>query len=624
MNIFASMSVKSKLRLILVVFVVGLSFIGVYGFRQLNVIGDKFKDAQTIGEVKALVVETIAENIQCLASLRNVYIDNDKKSFDNLKKSFEQLNKDIEKLQNPKYAKVTDGFTKFEIIKYHNKFNDSLKHTIEKIESGQSVDLEDMRSATKDVFRPYREALKNWVKSNNEKSEILNKEYENNFNTTLTVLGIVFLVILILSIAMSTIVANLIINSLNNVKNGLSIFFDFLNRKVSRANQIDIKSSDEFGSMAQEININIIGIEKNIIKDDKFIENVNKFAQEISNGNLVATIDGDSDTQSLQALKNTLSKVQYDLEHSIATNLGTLLEVLNKFKNQDFTAKLPNAYGKIAISINELGDVISHLLQQALQTGVSIDKSAQILLENVDVLSNSSNQAAASLEQTAAALEEITSAISSTTSSISMAANYANDLTFSANSGMSLASNTTLAMDQISEQVNAINEAISIIDQIAFQTNILSLNAAVEAATAGEAGKGFAVVAAEVRNLATRSAEAAKDIKNLVEMANSKAKEGKDIANSMIQGYKDLSENISKTTEILQNIAVASKEQQYGIAQINNAVTDLDRQTQENANIALQAKEIAIQTSTVAKEIVDDAMNKKFIGKNEVNIQKRF
>jgi methyl-accepting chemotaxis protein len=97
-----------------------------------------------------------------------------------------------------------------------------------------------------------------------------------------------------------------------------------------------------------------------------------------------------------------------------------------------------------------------------------------------------------------------------------------------------LANKTTQAMEEINVQVNSINDAISIIDQIAFQTNILSLNAAVEAATAGEAGKGFAVVAAEVRNLANRSAEAAKEIKTIVENATIKANNGKNIANTMI------------------------------------------------------------------------------------------
>ena len=104
-----------------------------------------------------------------------------------------------------------------------------------------------------------------------------------------------------------------------------------------------------------------------------------------------------------------------------------------------------------------------------------------------------------------------------------------------------------MAMDEINKEVSSINEAIEVIDQIAFQTNILSLNAAVEAATAGEAGKGFAVVAQEVRNLASRSAEAAKEIKNIVEIATSKANEGKGIANSMKDGYTELNKKINET-----------------------------------------------------------------------------
>ena len=156
------------------------------------------------------------------------------------------------------------------------------------------------------------------------------------------------------------------------------------------------------------------------------------------------------------------------------------------------------------------------------------------------------------------------------------------------------------------------------IDQIAFQTNILSLNAAVEAATAGEAGKGFAVVAQEVRNLASRSADAAKEIKNIVETATSKANQGKEIANHMIDGYKELNQNISQTINLISDIEMSSKEQLMGIEQINDAVNSLDQQTQQNAQIASQTHDVALLTDDIAKLIVNDANTKEFNGKNEV------
>jgi methyl-accepting chemotaxis protein len=167
-------------------------------------------------------------------------------------------------------------------------------------------------------------------------------------------------------------------------------------------------------------------------------------------------------------------------------------------------------------------------------------------------------------------------------------------------------------MDEINTEVNSIYEAITVIDQIAFQTNILSLNAAVEAATAGEAGKGFAVVAQEVRNLASRSAEAANEIKALVESATSKANDGKIISAQMIEGYENLNKHITKTISLIDDVSNASKEQMQGIEQINNAVTMLDKVTQENANEANSVANIANDVRTMADELVADAKTKKF------------
>jgi methyl-accepting chemotaxis protein len=289
-----------------------------------------------------------------------------------------------------------------------------------------------------------------------------------------------------------------------------------------------------------------------------------------------------------------------------------LLKTLYEYKNGKYSMKIdlsemPSDIIELATRINELGDSLSKLSEINLSNGLALQEGAGALAKNVNLLSLSANSQAASLEETSASLEEITKNMKESSENTFKMALLADEVTQSAKNGEELANKTALSMDEINVQTLSITQAITVIDQIAFQTNILSLNAAVEAATAGEAGKGFAVVAQEVRNLANRSAEAAREIKNIVESASGKANDGKIIAAEMIEGYNKLNENISSTILLIQSVTSSSKEQERGIIQINDAIFALDKQTQESATIAQETNIIAQQSHDIAEQIVLEA-----------------
>eukprot|EP01156_Anaeramoeba_ignava_P018410 Anaeramoba_ignava/a91676_16.p1 GENE.a91676_16~~a91676_16.p1 ORF type:complete len:308 (+),score=81.76 a91676_16:140-925(+) len=260
--------------------------------------------------------------------------------------------------------------------------------------------------------------------------------------------------------------------------------------------------------------------------------------------------------------------------------------------------------------------MMTQMLQDSQRDGVNLQKSSDELTQNVQTLSKNATSQAASLEETAASIDEITGNIQQTSVKAQEMLNISNETKESAQTGKNLANDTVKAMDEINETVININEAISVIDQIAFQTNILSLNAAVEAATAGEAGKGFAVVAQEVRNLAARSAEAAKEIKDLVENATTRANNGKVISTKMIEGFSSLEEKISNTNNLIDDVSNAAKEQNLGMTQIADAMNQLDKFTQENAAIADQTNDIAKGTNNIALDVVKNVEINKFDGKN--------
>ena len=432
------------------------------------------------------------------------------------------------------------------------------------------------------------------------------------FSLIISALLILILITFILLIIRS------ITSSLVSFQDGFLNFFKYINKESKHIELLEENSEDELGKMTKLLNKNILKTKQLMEEDEILIEEVKKVVSLVKDGKLLQEIKASTSNDSLDELKTSLNDMLETISNNVADDVNEIQKALEKFHNLDFSYRITSSKGAMVDSLNSLAETISEMLRQNKTTGLSLEISSNELLKNVKNLSKSSNEAAASLEETAAAIEDISSVMSDTTSDVSQMTSNANKLNTSVKEGEDFAKQTTLAMDDINKEVESINEAIGVIDQIAFQTNILSLNAAVEAATAGEAGKGFAVVAQEVRNLASRSAQAAKEIKDLVEHATTKANTGKEIANKMIAGYAGLNKNIENTLSLINKIETASSMQQNSIHQISNSINLLDKQTQENANVASITQDIALGTQDIALVIVKNANEKEFTGKNSI------
>ncbi|PHO13960.1 chemotaxis protein [Malaciobacter marinus] len=467
-------------------------------------------------------------------------------------------------------------------------------------------------------FDPWQWMIGTGVYTDKIEGHIKTMEEEASDKILSIVFGIVliaFIISVLIALFVIFFINNQINKPLNKFQNGLLDFFKYINKEKDNTERIDIITKDEIGQMATIVNENIEKTNKLLDQDYKLIDNVKHIVSEVNAGNLENRVTIKTENKSLEDLKQNLNEMLDSISSKINNNFIEIDKSLVEFKQMNFTHRISNPKGEVAIALNSLADTINEMLVKNKTNGINLRENSKSLLETVTILSTSSNESASNLEETAAALEEITSTIINNSENVAKMSNYAKELSTSAKTGQNLANDTTTAMDEMNEQTQAVAEAITVIDQIAFQTNILSLNAAVEAATAGEAGKGFAVVAAEVRNLASRSAEAANEIKRIVENATSKANEGKSISSEMIKGYDNLLENIRKSTEMINEITTASKEQESGITQINDAVTQLDQQTQKNASVASQTNDIAIETEKIATTILEDVEEKKFIEK---------
>lgn len=263
----------------------------------------------------------------------------------------------------------------------------------------------------------------------------------------------------------------------------------------------------------------------------------------------------------------------------------------------DFKGELDTLTKAINQSVAKLSQIVS----QAVDASGIVSTAASEVSQGATDLSQRVQEQAAALEQTSATMDEMNSAVQANTDNAVQAARLATDVQTKSSQGSEVMRQTIEAMQMIQESSHKIADIVTLIDGIAFQTNLLALNAAVEAARAGEHGRGFAVVAGEVRSLAQKSAEAAKDIKNLIEESVNRINQGTELASQSGEVLGEINQSIESVTQMVDQIAKASEEQANGVGQVHQAISQIDQVTQQNAAL--------VEETTAAAESMSDQAN---------------
>ncbi|MCG3680415.1 methyl-accepting chemotaxis protein [Aliarcobacter butzleri] len=555
-------------------------------------------------------LETIGLSIDNLIS---IFEENDSKAWENNK--FKEAIKKI-KIGKSGYVYFVDEkgtITIHPTIEGKNLANeDFIKKIISDKNSGIIEYYTDVTKQDKIIFYKYIPKWNMWLVPGINKADYVENIY-SEFFYNIILLGILLVFV---QIILYFIIARDITKNIDKFITYFKEFLDFITYKQNQIEKVEIVGNNEFSEMTHQINLVIDKFDRRFKDDMKVIGESVLVFDKLKKGTYNIRIRSNTTNPMINTLKVTINETIDYLEKYMREIEKILLSYTsNDYKNRINISKdiaNPSRLLKVMESVNTLGETLGNLAKQNLSNGEQLENNSTIMKSSMQKLAQKTNEQSASLEQTATAVEQISSITRNNTQNAQKMSSLGETVKSAAQTGYNLADKTTFSMDEINEKVSAINEAISIIDQIAFQTNILSLNAAVEAATAGEAGKGFAVVAQEVRNLANKSSEAANEIKVLVESATLKANEGKVIAQEMQDGYKSLHSHITETLNIIEDVSIAAKEQMKGIEQVSDTIVTLNKITKENESETIQITSIAAEVSEMAYEVVEDAKNKKF------------
>jgi methyl-accepting chemotaxis protein len=620
MEFINKLNIKNKILATPIIAVLFLIFISIFSYTNL------LKEENIIYDLVKIKMHTVEHNTKTTAMLRlvngNMYKIFNLKSANFITDKSKKIETDQIKLLN-ELEKYFIDVSKCPYVEQENKIH--YKNMATMYKTYKKLALDSLAITTFDINTAFmlfiggEELYQKIVKLLEQSSNISNKQsiqaYENSMkevqNSIIMLLSLIFIA-LFSSIALGIKVTNSIKTPLTNLQNGLLDFFKYLSCEKDDVKPIKIFNNDEIGEMSKNINQHIQKTKSNLEMDNKMITDLISCVSYVNDGYLDTKITEVPNQKELKKVKNFFNSMLKTLESTIGKDINLILKALDNYATHNYDTKIDQASSNIEIAVNELGSTIRKMLKQNLHTGTTLKDKASTLFSNVDMLETSSTKQKELVLKSTRQLDEITKQLTKQVINASKMASYSDEVTSSANTGTALANKTTKAMENMDTMVNEINKSIEIIDQIVLQTNILSLNASVEAVSAGEAGKGFGVVAKEVRNLASQSANASNEIKKIVNEAKDKADEGKQIVQDMMQGNNALINNIKNTTELINESISISNKQEHNILDIEKMIKLLDQQSRETSTIVKETQSVASETNSIAKKIVNDVKENSF------------
>jgi len=328
-----------------------------------------------------------------------------------------------------------------------------------------------------------------------------------------------------------------------------------------------------------------------------------EYVDRISKGDIPEPITDDYKGD-FNEIKNNLNVCIETLRTLIVDDGGAALQAA---ADRDLTSRLQadyeGLYGQMKANINQVLENLDDALQQVNGTVEQVASASAQISSGSQSLAEGSSEQASALEEVSSSLQETASMAKQNAGNAQEAKAMSDAATSATDKGLDSMKRLSEAVDKIKTSSDETAKIIKTIDEIAFQTNLLALNAAVEAARAGEAGKGFAVVAEEVRNLAMRSAEAAKDTANMIEESVKNSEEGVAINQEVFGNLEEITGQIQKIGQVMDEIAAASEEQSEGVEQVNEAVAQMDQVTQQNAANAEESAAAAEELAGQAEEM---------------------